>query len=166
MRLPDFFRHILPRFARETSAGSFLPEIDGLRFFAITAVLFYHVNGFVLARSPVHFSPSAAESLFQRLTAQGFIGVQLFFAISGFVLALPFARWHLLAAEAVSLKTYFLRRLTRLEPPYMISLLLLSVLAIGFRGQEPREVVAHLLASVVYMHNFLYGRGSDINPVA
>ena len=43
-------------------------------------------------------------------------GVDMFFMISGFVLALPFATRYLAHGPRVSLRSYFLRRLTRLEP--------------------------------------------------
>jgi len=38
------------------------------------------------------------------------------------VLALPFARHHLLGTPLPTLKDYYLRRVTRIEPPYVIAL--------------------------------------------
>ncbi len=51
------------------------------------------------------------------------LGVKVFFAISGFVLALPFLKYYLgISDKKVQLKSYFIRRLTRLEPPFIITL--------------------------------------------
>ena len=44
-------------------------------------------------------------------------GVQLFFIISGFVLALPFARKQVWTGRHACIRQYFARRLTRLEQP-------------------------------------------------
>ena len=57
---------------RITSKGTFIPEIDGLRFVAIASVVMYHLRGFL--------SPES------RLAAHGYRGVNLFYVISGFVL--------------------------------------------------------------------------------
>ena len=48
----------------------------------------------------------------------------MFFVISGFVLGMPFCKRTLADGPPVNLGRYFLRRLTRLEPPYAISLLI------------------------------------------
>jgi peptidoglycan/LPS O-acetylase OafA/YrhL len=51
------------------------------------------------------------------------LGVKVFFAISGFVLALPFLIYDFgLSNNPIQLKSYFKRRLTRLEPPFILTL--------------------------------------------
>ena len=35
-------------FKRIISKGNFIPEIDGLRFIAVTSVFLFHLNGFLL----------------------------------------------------------------------------------------------------------------------
>jgi peptidoglycan/LPS O-acetylase OafA/YrhL len=102
--------------SRKTSNNFFIPEIDGFRFFAIASVLLYHLNTHLTRVFDVaagYFS----KSLVHMVTSRGSVGVDVFFAISGFILALPFARQHLFATPPVSLKSYYLRRITRLEPP-------------------------------------------------
>ena len=56
------------------------------------------------------------------------ISIPLFCAISGFVLAIPFARYRLRGAPRPSLKAYLLRRFVRMEVPYVLSL---SILFLG-----------------------------------
>ena len=72
----------------------------------------------------VPYAEDPSHSVIARVLEHGNYGVQLFFVISGFVLALPFASHYLCQTRAVSLRAYFLRRLTRLEPPYVLSMLL------------------------------------------
>jgi len=40
---------ILKKFGRITSSGDFVPEIDGLRFFAVISVVLFHINEYLLS---------------------------------------------------------------------------------------------------------------------
>ena len=100
-----------------------------------------------------------------RTFEHGNYGVQLFFVISGFILAMPFASHQLKGSKTVSLKAYFLRRLTRLEPPYIASMLLFFRLLVAYGGKCGRAC-PHLAASLFYVHNIVYGGGSTINGIA
>ena len=155
----------LGRLRRVTSSGRFIPEIDGLRFVAIATVVGYHLMGYLLEKGQ-SFSGDPARAWTVRLLEHGNSGVQLFFVISGFILALPFASHHLAGARPVSLRRYFLRRLTRLEPPYVLSMLLFFALLAVYVRQNISALVPHLAASLLYVHNLVYGAGSTINPVA
>ncbi len=94
------------------------------------------------------------------------IGVQLFFVISGFVIALPFAKGHLCGSKLPRLKQFFFRRLTRLEPPYFLNLLVCYLLSILVTEKTASGLLPHLLASMGYVHNISYGSMSAINIVA
>ncbi len=145
----------------------FIPEVDGLRFVAITAVLLFHIQGYTAARHMTGASVRPWEAWLPRLLGVGHFGVQLFFALSGFLLALPFAKWRLGLGLKPSFSSYYLRRLTRLEPPYALSMLLLF--AGGFVALGFGVGISHwrnLLASLLYQHNLIYGTGSAINVVA
>ncbi|HUA20339.1 MAG TPA: acyltransferase [Bryobacteraceae bacterium] len=152
----------LGRFRRITSSGRFVPEIDGLRFAAIASVVLYHFHGFLLLNKSV----TGAQDSFAAALQHGYRGVNLFYVISGFVLGLPLAERYLKAAPGVPLKRYFLRRLTRLEPPYILNLLICSTLLIILEGMKAQAVLPHLAASLVYLHTLWFGQQSLINPVA
>jgi peptidoglycan/LPS O-acetylase OafA/YrhL len=90
----------------------------------------------------------------------GHFGVQLFFVISGFVLALPFAQHYIDGGRPVKIKDYFLRRLTRLEPPYIISLIIYVIVRFYFAGYNIDKIIElwpHFWAHVFYVHGFIYG---------
>lgn len=147
-------RHV----ARPQPAQEFVPQIDGLRFVAIVSVVLYHMQGF----ADVRLAPSgAATNWLQALLAQGHYGVPLFFALSGYILGRPF-----LGERTVSLKSYFLRRLTRLEPPYFVCLLLIFALKLWSTDISFAALSLHLLASLAYLHGLIYGTASEINGVA
>jgi peptidoglycan/LPS O-acetylase OafA/YrhL len=147
---------LLSRFSRETSSGRFIPEMDGLRFVAIGLVFLFHLNGYLIVKSGAVYS-FAGQGWLGEIAVVGFRGVELFFAISGFILALPFAAHYLGGAPKVKLRKYFLRRLTRLEPPYMVTLAILFTLAITVQGQRFVDLYRHWGASLIYQHNLIYG---------
>src|SRR5882672_10637739 len=114
----SFNNWLLARLSRETSSGRFIPEMDGLRFAAIGMVVLFHLNGYLIGKSQrYHSSPPSSDWLAQAALV-GFRGVELFFVISGFILGLPFAAQHIEGRPPVGLRKYYVRRLTRLEPPY------------------------------------------------
>ncbi len=59
-------------------------------------------------------------------------GVELFFVISGMILAMPFARQYLTDGKSVSLRKYYMRRVTRLEPPYILSVILFTAMSAAY----------------------------------
>jgi peptidoglycan/LPS O-acetylase OafA/YrhL len=170
---------LLSHLSRVTNPGrAFIPQIDGLRFVAIMGVIACHAHDFILFHHglPIYQPAGAVERTFEA----GHYGVQLFFAISGFILALPFAKQMLSKEPArLRLKDYYLRRVTRIEPPYIIHLIFLFLLsALVFRHLPPdvhyslsqnphwfKYVSSHLLASLFYSSGFIYGGHPALNVV-
>ncbi|MGH9512921.1 MAG: acyltransferase family protein [Terriglobales bacterium] len=62
----------------------------------------------------------------------------------------------------MDLKKYYLRRLTRLEPPYILAVLLLFVLALTVQGESAGSLFPHLAASLFYLHGLVYGSFSPV----
>ena len=116
-------RTLLQSLQRRTTTGLYIPQVDGLRLVAISGVFFYHLAGDIQRHSPA--GPPVHSLLFQ-VTQQLNVGVLLFFAISGMILGLPFASHFLKNSPPILLRRYLVRRLTRLEPPYIAALLLFS----------------------------------------
>jgi len=150
-------------FQRVTSHGDHVREIDGLRFLALAGVYLLHLNHYLLINAPQ--LREVEHSLMTRSLEYGAFGVQLFFAISGFILALPFARHYLAGGRPVSMKAYYLRRLTRLEPPLIVNLALLMILMFFALHRPLMELLQHTAATSVYLHSAIFGIASSINPV-
>ena len=131
----SFLGRLAGKLSRVPSSGEYFPEVDGLRFLAILPVLILHAaSQLLIARGWTTFAPdwSKTHGLILRVIGTGGIGVQIFFVISGFIIALPFARHALLGAPAPKLGRYFLRRLTRIEPPYILALTAMYIIARGY----------------------------------
>ncbi|MBX2898317.1 MAG: acyltransferase [Cyclobacteriaceae bacterium] len=149
---------------RVTSAGGFIEQIDGLRFLAIFPVVIQHLSERYERNSPLPFRQGLEFDVTTFITNRGFIGVYIFFTISGFILALPFANAKLNQTQPISLKSYFLRRLTRLEPPYVVALVVIASGLVIMGTYSFSEIIPHLGASIFYAHSVIYHSWSFINP--
>jgi peptidoglycan/LPS O-acetylase OafA/YrhL len=158
-------------FRRKTQSTSFIPEIDGLRFFAIITVIGYHFN--TAYSRAVGFEDYAMEALGgDRITfSPGWwiirldLGVKVFFSISGMVLALPFIKSLMSGGKSIDLKDYYYRRLTRLEPPFILSLVAFAFVHVLFLGENGNEIFPHFVAGLFYLHHLVFGSPNLINPV-
>jgi len=160
--LPD---RLLERLSRVTTPGRrFIPEIDGMRFVAIAAVVVVHGVSTVysLAGGSARFGWTPQNDVVWNLGQEGVWGVQLFFVISGLVLGVPFAQRHLGDGRRVGLVPYYARRLTRLEPPYLVGLTLALIGAVWIGGVSLGELLPHFLSGLFYAHGSTY---SSLNPV-
>ncbi|MCU0679646.1 MAG: acyltransferase family protein, partial [Planctomycetes bacterium] len=133
----NIFSRILNRLTRITSRGDFIPEIDGLRFLAILQVLLLHCFTFIMVKAPNgSYEERVLDYPFLKaVLGNGGSGVLLFFAISGFILSLPFAQYYLNGGRKINLKSYYIRRVTRIEPPYIISLVFLFLVNVYVVGK-------------------------------
>ncbi len=123
-----------------TTPPPYRREIDGLRAIAVLAVVFYHfaIPGF----------------------GGGFVGVDVFFVISGFLIGGILWR-ELVATGRLSLARFYTRRLRRLAPAFVI-MALVSGLAAWFilLPFEFREFGKALIASTLYFSNIIFYRQS------
>jgi peptidoglycan/LPS O-acetylase OafA/YrhL len=105
-------------------SGERLQSIQALRGLAALSVCLFH---FLCANNniaPPHFVHSAAEI--------GHFGITIFFVISGFVLPLSLFRG---GYTLRAFPRFFAKRLIRLEPPYLVTVALATVLAFGSAPQ-------------------------------
>jgi peptidoglycan/LPS O-acetylase OafA/YrhL len=154
------------RLQRITTNQLYFPEIDGIRFLAIILVIFFHAYGYFLERNAGAFADAGAYPLVDELLKGGNRGVQLFFVLSGFILCLPFAHFYINNGKKVDIKKYYLRRVTRLEPPYFIAMISLFILMIAMKMYTFSTLFPNLLASLAYLHNIFFNDGPFITVVA
>ena len=63
----------------------------------------------------------------------------------------------------MKLSKYFWRRITRIEPPYLVSLALVAIFA-GVIGLWSKGVMPRFLAGVWYGHTLVFGDSNRLNP--
>ncbi|NQD70236.1 acyltransferase [Sphingobacterium shayense] len=144
---------------RDTGKKKLIPEIDGLRTLALLPVILMHFN-----TNYKRYLGVQLEETFDNAIDNGERGVLLFFAISGFILSLGF--YNILSkGGGIDYKNYLVRRLTRLEPPFIISILVLFVM-VQFRFPGGwTALFDHLIPTLTYTHHLIFGYWSPINPV-
>jgi peptidoglycan/LPS O-acetylase OafA/YrhL len=160
-------------YSRKTGSGKFIPEIDGLRFVAIITVVLFHLNtsiskelGWNLNQTFESLGGTTSPFSFGWWFVRLDLGVKVFFAISGFVLALPFLKYFLnLGGPEISLSNYFIRRLSRLEPPFILSMVIFSAVHFFLLGRGGGPLLIDLGAGLIYCHVLIFGEPNPINPV-
>jgi peptidoglycan/LPS O-acetylase OafA/YrhL len=90
---------------------AYIPTLDGWRGIAVIGVILYHGR--------LEFSRSS--SLAVRLAAHCYVGVDMFFAISGFLICGLLLREYEATGD-ISLRRFYIRRFFRILPPYYVSL--------------------------------------------
>jgi peptidoglycan/LPS O-acetylase OafA/YrhL len=155
------------KFRRITSNQLYLAEIDGMRFLSLLMVTLFHIRGYFLEKTSITFADNPDNYYWlNRFFVNADRSVPLFFAISGFILALPFANHYLKGAKPIQLKQYYIRRVTRLEPPYFIVMICIFAVQLLLNTKPFSVLFPSLLASLIYSHNLIFHQTPLVTVVA
>jgi peptidoglycan/LPS O-acetylase OafA/YrhL len=112
---------------------AYLPGLDGLRALAVAAVVIYHADVGALGG--------------------GFLGVDLFFVISGFLItSLLLAEWE--RAGSIDLRAFWLRRARRLLPALFVILVAALAFAVLFLPDSVARLRSDAVAAATYVTNW------------
>ncbi len=123
-----------------------LPIVEWLRGLAALSVCLFHWTG-----GNLEFHGSSA--LFESVAKYGWLGVEVFFVISGFII--PYAL-HRNDYSLSLFPKFLLKRCIRIEPAYLVTILLvialgyLSMLFPGYLGEDYSPSIAGALLHVIY----------------
>jgi peptidoglycan/LPS O-acetylase OafA/YrhL len=158
----------LKKLQRNPTSTQFIAEIDGMRFFAIFTVLIFHLNTAFSKEIKLEYTNDLPTASFFNIgwwIIRLDVGVKVFFAISGFILAIPFLKQYLNLGKKVVLKDYFIKRLTRLEPPFILSLIAFFFVHLLILHADFYDLLKSFFAGLFYAHFFIFGYPNPINPV-
>jgi peptidoglycan/LPS O-acetylase OafA/YrhL len=111
----------------------YIPALDGLRAFAVVAVLFYHGD--------VGWLPG------------GFLGVDVFFVISGYLITcLLLGDWR--EHGGIGFARFYLRRARRLLPALFVMLGVVCLYSMLFLPDTIGELRGQVVAAVAYVENW------------
>lgn len=127
--------------------GTYFPHIDGLRTFAVLAVVLYHLQ--------------------EGICPGGYAGVDIFFVISGYLIGGGLIRS--LKEGTFSLTSFYLRRIRRIMPAYFC--LIAAVLAFGcvvLDCDDLRTLGRTVRSSALFITNTYFSRttGDYFSPAA
>jgi len=131
-----------------------LEVLDGLRFVAAASVMIYHYtavrNNHIWPHPPRVEFPQAHQ-----VTVYGWLGVNLFFLISGFVICM--SSW------GRSLGEFFTSRVSRLYPAYWFSVIAASAVQVAWPDHSPpRDWLAILMNLTMVQEPFGYSGVSAV----
>ncbi len=156
----------LIRYFERKTKGKIVGELEGLRFLAIVPVVIQH---FIERwhRNIDQSTLSDFQNLLVNYLLGGSSGVYLFYIVSGFILTLPFASRIVdnKPAPLGNIKQYFIRRLTRLEPPYIAVMFFMALAAFLFHKMETGQILAYFFTGITYTTNLVFHNFNELNPV-
>lgn len=117
-----------------------IPALTSLRFFAALSVLLFHIK-FVLVKSVGN----------QYLFTEGFLGVNFFFVLSGFILAHVYA-----SKEHLGFDFYF-RRLAKIVPLHYLTFIVWSILFYFDWGVPVTDKINSGVANLLLIHSLFNG---------
>ena len=137
--------------------------INGLRALAILSVAIVHFSTAFLDYNILFDRSFIDETSFLRqIHLKGMKGVFLFFGISGFLITNALYK---LPVSLNSSFTFIKRRILRIYPPFIGSLVCLLFVQFFFKGLPLNDLLLSISASTVFMHDLIFGEYSIINPV-
>lgn len=137
----------MPDFATYKATHRFA-NLDGLRFVAIVLVMFHHVL-------PEH---QATGALWQR----GFLGVDLFFVLSGFLITTLLLREADANGGSFSLRKFYQRRVLRILPAYYLLITAVSLYYVV--GKERADLAELVPYYYLFLSNFLTEHLPTLDP--
>ncbi len=149
--LPDLESSAPPkRHAHAHKAMARFEELDALRFFAALSVVFYHYcfRGFTADNLQL-----TRFDLFSPVARYGYLGVDLFFLISGFVISM--------SAAGKNVRQFLAGRVIRLYPAYWIACALTFTVIWGFGAEKLRVEFWKFLVNLTMWQSYVGVRHVD-----
>jgi peptidoglycan/LPS O-acetylase OafA/YrhL len=139
-----------------------LAAIDGLRGVAILLVVWYHV--WLMTFQSLAFTVAGHSIDLSSFGATGYLGVDLFFFLSGFCIFYPYAKSQVAGTPRPTLGHFFSRRALKIVPSYVLCIAVL--VGFGYQryangGAEFRDLAVHAL----FIHNWFPDSLGSINGV-
>jgi len=135
---------------------------DGLRGIAIAMVLTFHTWLFSWYTPELSLWGHAVPLAIPVRT--GYLGVEVFFMISGFVLFLPYARRALGGPRPHSLRGFARRRFLKIVPSYALALLVTAIVSIPIVRSTP-ALLASVANHALFYQNFYDDKLGTANSV-
>jgi peptidoglycan/LPS O-acetylase OafA/YrhL len=129
----------------EPNQQTYRPDIDGLRAVAVLSVILFHIN--------------------KALVPGGFVGVDIFFVISGYLISLHIFRD--LERGRFSLVEFYRRRIKRIAPAMLVVVAVtLTMTQLVFRPEDAEASAESALWSLFSLANVFFWLSQDTNYFA
>ena len=127
-----------------------LHQVHFIRAIAALAVTVFHLY---CGNGNLFVEPSTVKSIL----SYGYLGVELFFLLSGFIICYALPRDYIFKRDV---KTFLLKRFVRIEPPYVLSIvaiIILNKIAQSFNAIPFSFSFSNFLLHLGYLNNWGFG---------
>ena len=119
---------------------TYRPEIDGLRAIAVLGVVFYHAEFVLMGNNPI---------------SGGFLGVDIFFVISGYLISLIVLKG--LRDSSFTFADFYERRIRRIMPILLLVLTATTIFAAAFFSPQMFKSYAEsIISTLLFYSNILF----------
>ena len=127
-------------------------SLDGLRCFCILVVIWHHTSG--------------SHGIDFNFLHRGFLGVDMFFVLSGFLITTLLIRERAKHGR-ISLRAFWIRRSLRIFPIYYLSLFLIAGAYLVLRKDDPetKALMGDLPYHMFYLSNWRHDIASNFGPL-
>jgi peptidoglycan/LPS O-acetylase OafA/YrhL len=136
-----------------------IPAIEGLRGIAVLAVVVFHYVTIRAGRPPDDrwVGLLTGHAFIENVVRNGWLGLELFFLLTGFLLTLPWFKHALANREAPSTREFWRRRVRRIVPAYYVQLVFLFflcvplLLGVDFWAKHTQIMIVNLVAHLGFL---------------
>src|SRR5438105_1562413 len=146
----------------EESVRSEIGHVDAIEALRAVALLWVVLFHYLLVRAPGAADPwnawVASIAPLDSLLRNGYLGVDLFFLITGFLLILPWVRHAMQGRAAPRARDFYVRRIRRIVPAYYVQLVVLFLVmlplvhGIAFARANAGFVGLNAAAHALFLH--------------
>ena len=139
-------------------SATHIPALDGLRALAVILVLLRHSAHLFVQHTGLELSWQFAGVEWSNVFLNGWIGVDLFFVLSGFLITRPLFR----SDKRQPLRIYAIKRIFRIVPAYVSTLVLILLGAFPLYTYYQESLLQQLAIHLLFLQDYL---GAHINVV-
>ena len=141
--------------------NQFSPGLTGIRALAALMVLSHHIFALAIPRV-LSFSMGDWQVTYHWLFTCSWMGANVFFVLSGYLLAIPFVRHIEGQGKRVETFEYLVRRVKRVVPAYWVQIIILCTVMYFMSALPSWQVIA---SHLFFLQNLQQNYASAINGV-
>ena len=160
-RAPTWRETLLLEASGASHADQFSAGLTGIRALAAVMVMLFHLFGLAIPRL-LSFHLGDWQITYHWLITCSWMGANVFFVLSGFLLAIPFVRSIEGVGSRVDIASYLVRRVRRVVPAYWLQIVILvAVLFLTATLPGWQAIIVHF----AFLQNFSQANASALNGV-
>ena len=136
--------------------------LDGIRGLAIALVMWYHIWEITWQGAAITLFGRRYDFIF--MGRMGFVGVDIFFFVSGFCLFWPYARSLATKRPFPTVKHFAYRRFIKIVPSYLLALTILVALG-SERDRSLDDGIKDVISHVFFVHTWFQSYFGSIDGV-